>query len=213
MLTEPLTFTGTLSLRDALDLNHYLFRYIVDWPVRILMTVTSALIAAFLIFVVRLGNLTFTLCIILFLCAYFPFGWILHRRLAAWWYYRRHRDQVHRAHRCDYKRFDLQLEYPRRHAAELGRPESDHLDITRSSLYRATTLTMVLASAATVRGQRQERTDSGSRDRTQSAYRTNGLTKRWSERRTAARFTFEMTSTLPLRATPGLVCRRSAWSR
>ncbi len=93
MLTEPLTFTGTLSLKDALDLNHYLFRYIVDWPVRILMAVTSGLIAALLIFVVHLGNLSFTLWIILFLCAYFPFGWILHRRLAVWWYYRRHRDQ------------------------------------------------------------------------------------------------------------------------
>jgi hypothetical protein len=93
VLTEPISFTGTLTLKDALDLNHYLFRYIVDWPVRILMAVTSALIAALLIFVVRPGNLTFTLWIILFFCAYFPFGWILHRRLAVWWYYRRHRDQ------------------------------------------------------------------------------------------------------------------------
>jgi hypothetical protein len=90
---EPLSFTGTLSLRDALDLNHYLFRYIVDWPVRIPMAVTSALIAAFLIFVVRPGNLTFTLWIILFLCAYFPFGWVLHRRMRVCWHYRRHPDQ------------------------------------------------------------------------------------------------------------------------
>jgi hypothetical protein len=93
MLTEPLMFTGTLSLRDSLDLNHYLFRYIVDWPVRILMAVTSALIAMLLIFAVRPANLTFTLWIILLLCAYFPFGWILHRRIGAWWYYRRHPDQ------------------------------------------------------------------------------------------------------------------------
>jgi hypothetical protein len=57
------------------------------------MAVTSGMIAALLILVVRLGNLSFTLWIILFLCAYFPFGWILHRRLAAWWYYRQHPDQ------------------------------------------------------------------------------------------------------------------------
>jgi hypothetical protein len=39
------------------------------------------------------------------------------------------------------------------------------------------------------------------------------LTKRWSERRTAVRSTFEMTSTLPLQAPRALVRRRSACSR
>jgi hypothetical protein len=39
------------------------------------------------------------------------------------------------------------------------------------------------------------------------------LTMRWSERRTAVRSTFEMTSTLPLRATRALVRRRSSYSR
>lgn len=93
MLTEPLKFTGTLSLKDALDLEHYLFRYTVDWPVRILMAVISALIAGLFIFVVHLQNLTFTLWLILLLCLYCPFGWILHRRARVWWHYRRHRDQ------------------------------------------------------------------------------------------------------------------------
>ena len=40
-----------------------------------------------------------------------------------------------------------------------------------------------------------------------------GLTMRWSERRTALRSTFEMTSTLPPRATRALVRRRSSCSR
>ena len=40
-----------------------------------------------------------------------------------------------------------------------------------------------------------------------------GLTMRWSERRTAVRSTFEMTSTLQLRATHALVRRRSSCSR
>ena len=39
-----------------------------------------------------------------------------------------------------------------------------------------------------------------------------GLTMRWSERRTAVRSTFEMTSTLSLRATRALVRRRSSYS-
>ena len=39
------------------------------------------------------------------------------------------------------------------------------------------------------------------------------LTMRWSERRTAVRSTFEMTSTLSLRATRALVRRRSSCSR
>ena len=43
--------------------------------------------------------------------------------------------------------------------------------------------------------------------------RLKRLTMRWSERRTAVRSTFEMTSTLPLRATRALVRRRSSCSR
>jgi hypothetical protein len=43
--------------------------------------------------------------------------------------------------------------------------------------------------------------------------RSKGLTMRWSERRTVVRSTFEMTSTLPPRATRALVRRRSSCSR
>ena len=39
------------------------------------------------------------------------------------------------------------------------------------------------------------------------------LTMRWSERRTAVRSIFEMTTTLSLRSTRALVRRRSSWSR
>ena len=42
---------------------------------------------------------------------------------------------------------------------------------------------------------------------------TAGLTMRWSEQRTAVRSTFEMISTLLLRATRGFVRRRSSYSR
>ncbi|HEV2046736.1 MAG TPA: hypothetical protein VGQ95_09075 [Chthoniobacterales bacterium] len=93
MLSEPVSFTGTLSLKDALDLNHYHFRYVVDWPVRILMAATSFCIAALLIVAVGPSHFTPFIILVLGLCAYFPFGWILHRRLGVWWYYRRHPDQ------------------------------------------------------------------------------------------------------------------------
>jgi len=46
-----------------------------------------------------------------------------------------------------------------------------------------------------------------------TAWQPERLTRRWSERRTAARSTFEMTSTLSLRATRALVRRRSSCSR
>ncbi len=42
---------------------------------------------------------------------------------------------------------------------------------------------------------------------------TKDLTMRWSERRTAVRSTFEMTSTFQLRAARALVRRRSSCSR
>ena len=44
-------------------------------------------------------------------------------------------------------------------------------------------------------------------------YHPPHLTRRWSERRTAVRSTFEMTSTLPFRATRASVRRRSSCSR
>ena len=93
MLTEPLTFTGTLSLKDALDFDHYHFRYVVDWPVRILIAAAAALVATIIIWAGRQGEFTFFMYSVLVLCAYFPFGWLLHRRLRVWWHYRRHRDQ------------------------------------------------------------------------------------------------------------------------
>ena len=50
-------------------------------------------------------------------------------------------------------------------------------------------------------------------DPTQACMTRPDLTMRWSERRTAVRSTFEITTSLPLRATRGLVRRRSSWSR
>jgi hypothetical protein len=76
-----------------LDLQHYHFRYVVGWPVRILMAVTSISIAALLVIAVGPSHFTPFIVLVLALCAYFPFGWMLHRRLSTWWRYRQHRNQ------------------------------------------------------------------------------------------------------------------------
>jgi hypothetical protein len=93
MLTEPISFTGTLSLKDTLDLKHYHFRHVVDWPVRILMAAASALVGTIIVWAGRQGQFNPFMFFVLVLCAYFPFGWLLHRRLRAWLHYRRHSDQ------------------------------------------------------------------------------------------------------------------------
>jgi len=93
VLTEPISITGTLSLRDVLDLNHYHFRYVVGWPVRIFMAAAATLVATIIVWAGRQGHFTAFMFLVLGLCAYFPFGWLLHRRFRVWWHYRRHRDQ------------------------------------------------------------------------------------------------------------------------
>ncbi len=90
MLAEPISFAGTLTLQDTLDLNRYHFRYVLGWPVRILMAVTSFFIAALVVWAARQAHFTVFIIFILVLCAYYPFGWLLHRRLAVVWRFRRH---------------------------------------------------------------------------------------------------------------------------
>ncbi len=93
VLTEPIAFTGTLSRKDAFDLSRYHFRYVVGWPVRILMATTSLCIAVLLTVAVGPSHFTVFIVSVLAMCAYFPFGWLLHRRISVWWHYRRHRAQ------------------------------------------------------------------------------------------------------------------------
>ena len=90
MIAEPLSFTGTLSLQDTLDLHRYHFRYLLRWPIRILMAALSSLIAAIIILVGIKTQFKASFFCILALCAYYPFGWYLHRHLAVSRRYRRH---------------------------------------------------------------------------------------------------------------------------
>jgi len=93
VITKPLSFTGTLSLQDSLDLNRYHFRCVLRWPIRVLLAVFSLFIASLVVFLgMKIGFTAFSFFILL-LCAYFPAGWLLHRHFAVSWQYRRHRDK------------------------------------------------------------------------------------------------------------------------
>lgn len=93
MLSEPISFTGLLTLDDTLDLHRYHFRYLLGWPVRILMAATSLFIGALVFWAARRSHFTPFIISVLVLCAYYPFGWLLHRRLAVMWRFRRHPEQ------------------------------------------------------------------------------------------------------------------------
>ena len=57
------------------------------------MAATSLFIAALLIWAARQSHFTVFIISVLVLCAYYPFGWLLHRRLAVAWRFRRHPEQ------------------------------------------------------------------------------------------------------------------------
>ncbi|HSI12568.1 MAG TPA: hypothetical protein VK961_11010 [Chthoniobacter sp.] len=61
--------------------------------IRVLLGVFSLFIATLVIFLGMKMGFGAGSFLILALCAYFPFGWLLHRRWAVSWRYRHHRDQ------------------------------------------------------------------------------------------------------------------------
>lgn len=90
MTAEPITFTGTLTLQDALDLNHYHWRTMLRRPFRWLIAGFSLLIASVCLWAASQTGFHFSMVLILALCLYFPFGWLLERRLTVVYRYKRH---------------------------------------------------------------------------------------------------------------------------
>ena len=86
----PSSFTGKLSLQDALDLHHYLWRAKVRRPFRWTVNVFSLLIALLCIWSVVVAGFSSVIIPILLLCLYFPLGWIFERRFLVARRYRRH---------------------------------------------------------------------------------------------------------------------------
>jgi len=94
MITEPLIFTGKLTLEETLDLHRYHFRCVLRPSIRVLMGVVSLLIAALAIYAGFKSEFSPGLLCILALCAQFPFGWLALRRYSISWAYRRHPERV-----------------------------------------------------------------------------------------------------------------------
>ncbi len=93
MVTEPISFTGNLSLPDVLDIHRVHSRIVLRRSIWWLMTVVSGIIAAVIIFAGLRSRFVPVSFLVLAVCAYFPFGgmlvdhWLVRRR------YRRNRDK------------------------------------------------------------------------------------------------------------------------
>jgi len=94
VITEPISFTGRLTLEDALDLSHFHFRFVLRRSIRVLLGGFSLLLAACVIFAGIKTHFTVIIIVVLALCAYFPFGWLIHHRLEAARRYRRYPEQI-----------------------------------------------------------------------------------------------------------------------
>jgi len=87
---EPISFTGKLTLQDALDLNWYHWRIIIRPPFRWMVSTVSFLIALLCIWSAFTVGFSSVIVPLLFLCAYFPLGWMLERSFLVRRRYRRH---------------------------------------------------------------------------------------------------------------------------
>lgn len=90
MDTQPLSFTGKLTLQDALDLNRYRSLCVLRRSMRWLITIFSALLAATIIFLIVHRQYNLQLIIILILCVYVPVAVWYRRDFAVRKQYRRH---------------------------------------------------------------------------------------------------------------------------
>lgn len=90
IMTSPVSFTGTLTPQDTLDLRHYRMLCIIRRPFRWLIAVVSASIAALCIFAASETGFSISIALALIYCFYFPFGWFLTDRLSIAHRYRKH---------------------------------------------------------------------------------------------------------------------------
>ena len=93
MTTEPLSFTGTLTLQDTLDLYRYRSRLIVRRPIRWLLGIFSLLMISVVLVAGFHSHFTWPSYVVLAVLLYFPFGWFWLERLQVARHYRKHPDQ------------------------------------------------------------------------------------------------------------------------
>lgn len=90
MENQPISFTGTLTLQDALDLHHYRGLCVLRLAFRWLIGIVAFVLAAICVTVIVFGKGNVLLWIILGLCTYFLVGWRYERRWAVRRQYRLH---------------------------------------------------------------------------------------------------------------------------
>jgi hypothetical protein len=91
--SEPLSFTGTLTLQDTLDLRHYRSLLVIRRPIRWLLATFSLLIISLVLVAGFHSHFTWPSYVILAVCVYFPFGCFALERLRVARYYRKHPDE------------------------------------------------------------------------------------------------------------------------
>src|SRR2546423_721742 len=91
--TEPLSFTGTLTLQDALDLHHYRSLLIVRRPVRWLLGIFSLAMISLILVAGFFSHFTWSSFIVLAVLLYCPFGWFWLERWQVARNYRKHPEQ------------------------------------------------------------------------------------------------------------------------
>ena len=93
MTTEPLSFTGTLTLQDTLDLHRYRSRLVIRRPIRWLLAIFSLLMISVVLVAGFRSHFTWPAYVILAVLLYFPFGWFWLERQQVIRHYRKHPDQ------------------------------------------------------------------------------------------------------------------------
>jgi hypothetical protein len=90
---EQLSFTGTLTLQDTLDLHHYRSLVIVRRSIRWFLAILSLFLISVVLVAGFHSHFTWPSFVVLAVLLYFPVGWFGLERLRVARYYRRHRDQ------------------------------------------------------------------------------------------------------------------------
>ncbi len=186
MIAEPISFTGTLSLQDTLDLNYYHWRAIVRWPFRWIVSIFSFLIATLCIWSTVTAGFTSVIIPLLLLCLYFPLGWLVERRFLAARRYRRH-PELYIESTVSFASDSVSVENANLQMRLNWNQLRSLLDTPRS---RPATQSSLLVALPAVRRQQPESDDSRARFGAQCSSHTNGLTRRCSERLPAVRSTF-----------------------
>lgn len=88
-MKKTISFIGALTLQDVLYIDHYYYRYLIRWPIRLLVALVLLPIAILAFFEGLKTGFTLLIILIILFCIYFSFGWLLHRKIFIRKYYKK----------------------------------------------------------------------------------------------------------------------------